>query len=81
MKPVFSVVPLDPPIERKGKLYHWACHNRITGRIWKQTYRITRDGAESICGTLNINVEVALEMAAENQMRRDLENWSPTTAH
>lgn len=53
MEPVFVVVRLDPPVERNGKLYAWACRNNATGRIWRKSYRVTQEAAERFCYRLN----------------------------
>lgn len=81
MEEIFVVVPLDPPIELRGRLCHWACLNRCTGRVWRSSYRVTRKGAESVCRDLNMNVRFGLIHDPREQESRRLRDWSPGTMH
>jgi len=81
MKPVFSVVPLDPPIHRNDKAYRWGSFNRVTGRVWKSSYRVTRAGAESCCSDLNLKVEVGLICYPAYRLASTGESFDPKTLH
>jgi len=59
MEQIFVVVPLDPPVERQGRLCHWGSLNRLTGRIWRSSYRVTQFGAEMKCLALNREFEAS----------------------